>query len=525
MLSVFLADDEPVILRGLSRLVDWNRFGLQIIGEARDGNELLQAIMENNPDIVITDISMPGIDGIQVLMRLKELKRMTKVIFISAYRDFAYAKDALTYGAVEYLIKPVDRKKLESILERTVSDIQTVSRMITSDSKLRLYEDRQKRLDLMEGLSKWLEHKQAPLHSAIIRELGDLGSDVRFTFMLSEIDHSLHPSGSWREGERKLLHFAMQNLVEELIHSEADGWVLLEGDCLYFLVRHSLPADIKHLARQILEQCRSLLKISVSISIGSSVPLEELRRSCEEAEKGMALKFFLGAGCLLTPSDRLDAPLYKGNDCEQLENQLLRELYSPDPIRFDELLGEWLDTVKKITWGNRAYALHLCGSLLVRANREYALGSEELKPEESELAMRLQSQKSFDQLSLTVQGGLRHIRSFIHEGSNGRESEQIRQIKAYIEENYKEINLESIAAKFYMNPYYFSVFFKKHTGQNFKQFVTDIRMTLAVKLLVHSDCLLYEIAEQVGYQNARQFSEMFKKKFGMLPNEYRQQIK
>ncbi|MNC80583.1 HTH-type transcriptional activator Btr [compost metagenome] len=76
-----------------------------------------------------------------------------------------------------------------------------------------------------------------------------------------------------------------------------------------------------------------------------------------------------------------------------------------------------------------------------------------------------------------------------------------------------------------MNPYYFSVFFKKHTGQNFKQFVTDIRMKLAVKLLVHSDCLLYEIAEQVGYQSARQFSEMFRKNFGMLPNEYRQQFK
>ncbi|MNW33046.1 putative response regulatory protein [compost metagenome] len=525
MLSVLLADDEPVILRGLSRLVDWNRFGLQIIGEARDGNELLEAIMENNPDIVITDISMPGIDGIQVLMRLKEFNKMTKVIFISAYRDFAYAKDALTYGAVEYLIKPVDRKKLESILERTVSDIQTVSRMIASDNKLRLYEDRQKRFDLMEGLSKWLEHKQAPLHPVIIRELGDTSSDIRFTFMVAEIDHSLYPSGSWREGERKLLHFAMQNIAEEFIRSEADMWVLFEGDCIYFLIRHLPAVNIKYRAQQILEHCRSVLKISVSISIGSPVPLEELRRSCEEAEEGMALKFFLGAGSLLTPSRIPDAPLHKGEGCEQLENQLLRELYSPDHLRFEELLGEWLETVKKVAWGNRAYALHLCGSLLVRANREYAWGSEEIKPEESELAMRLQTQTTFDQLSLTVQYGLRRIRSFIHEGSSARESEQIRQMKAYIEENYKVIKLESMASKFYMNPYYFSVFFKKHTGQNFKQFVTDIRMKLAVKLLVHSDCLLYEIAEQVGYQSARQFSEMFRKNFGMLPNEYRQQFK
>ncbi|MBW7476313.1 response regulator [Paenibacillus oenotherae] len=525
MLSVFLADDEPAILRGLPMLVDWKQLGLQIVGEASNGDDLLQAIMEYDPDIVITDISMPGIDGIEVLKRLKELKKRTKVIFISAYRDFSYAKDALSYGAVDYLIKPVDRNKLESVLEQTVTDIQSVSRIMASSSKLRHYEDRHKRLELMDGLSKWLEHKQFPLNPEIIREIRGTRSDMLFTCMVAEIDHSLHPSGSWREGERKLLHYAMQNLTEELIKDAADGWILPEGDYVYLLIRHLPTAMIRNLAEHLRDHYRSVLKISVSMSVGSAVPLEELRRSCVEAEEGMALKFFLGAGSLVTPADKPDVPMHRGEDWKQLENQLLREFYSPHMDRFEELLEDWLEMVKKAAWGNRAYALQLSGSLLIHAIREHAADGEETKQAEAELARRLQSQETFHQMSVMIREDLERIRACLYQGNNGRESEQIRQIKAFIEENYREVDLETIAARFYINPYYFSVFFKKHTGQNFKQYVTNIRMNLAVKLLVHSDCLLYEIAEQVGYQNARQFSEMFKKNYGLLPNEYRQQFK
>jgi two-component system response regulator YesN len=103
---------------------------------------------------------------------------------------------------------------------------------------------------------------------------------------------------------------------------------------------------------------------------------------------------------------------------------------------------------------------------------------------------------------------------------------QLAQVKAYIEEHYDEnITLESMAALVFMNPYYFSRFFKKHVGENFKQYLTDIRMRNALKLLLQTDLMIYEIAEQVGYQNSRQFSDMFKKKYGKLPLEYKQSIR
>lgn len=103
---------------------------------------------------------------------------------------------------------------------------------------------------------------------------------------------------------------------------------------------------------------------------------------------------------------------------------------------------------------------------------------------------------------------------------------QLLQVKAYVEEHYAEnITLESMAAMLYMNPYYFSSFFKKHTGQNFKHYLTEVRMNHARRLLLQSSLMIYEIAEQVGYNNARHFSDMFKKKFGKLPQEYKQSWK
>jgi two-component system response regulator YesN len=110
--------------------------------------------------------------------------------------------------------------------------------------------------------------------------------------------------------------------------------------------------------------------------------------------------------------------------------------------------------------------------------------------------------------------------------AGAKELPQLLQVKAYVEQHYAEnITLESTAALVFMNPYYFSSFFKKHTGQNFKNYITEVRMGHALRLLLQTDLMVYEIAEQVGYNNARHFSDMFKKKFGKLPQEYKHQLK
>ena len=121
MIKMILADDEPVIIRGLQKLVDFNRLGIEIVGEYEDGKAAFDGILTEKPDIALLDIYMPKKTGIEILKELKALGIETKVIFVSGFQDFQYAKDALTYGAVNYLLKPVIREELVETLEKCIT--------------------------------------------------------------------------------------------------------------------------------------------------------------------------------------------------------------------------------------------------------------------------------------------------------------------------------------------------------------------------------------------------------------------
>ena len=123
MFTVILADDEPMILRGLERLIDWKTLEIEIIGTATDGNEALNLVKKLKPDILISDINMPELSGIELLKVLKDEERPPKVIFISGYQEFEYARDALKYGAIDYLVKPVNEKQLTLVLESIIKKI------------------------------------------------------------------------------------------------------------------------------------------------------------------------------------------------------------------------------------------------------------------------------------------------------------------------------------------------------------------------------------------------------------------
>lgn len=125
--SVVLADDEPLILKGLTKLIPWDSLHMEIAGYAYDGKELLEAIHTLKPDIVISDISMPHLSGIDIIKEVKRLQLPVKIIFISAYQEFSYARDTVAFGAVDYLVKPVKKAELEQVVAKAVSQIWSES--------------------------------------------------------------------------------------------------------------------------------------------------------------------------------------------------------------------------------------------------------------------------------------------------------------------------------------------------------------------------------------------------------------
>lgn len=522
-LTVFLADDERVILRGLKKLIDWEALGLELAGEAIRGDELLQAVLERAPDIVIADISMPGMTGIEVLKRLAELGKQTKVIFISAYREFSYAQAALTYGAVDYVIKPVDRRKLEQILLRTAHAIRETAKVEDRFLRLEQYEQKYQRQAYVDFLERLLDEKRMPRDGELEEVLRRSNPEARYSVAVIHVDHSAKHEGSWHEGERKLINFAIHNIASELLPAGYTGWAIPNRPQFTLVTSHPPEADMLALAAEIQQSIGLYIKVSATIGLGHPVLLENLPQSSEQAAAYVAQRFFAGTGRLiaepLPPASALPEPGAR----EKAEKLFLKALAAGQEEAAAECLGEWLEIVRAQAWGNREYALTLCASLLSMAARELSSPGLWLEEEaERRFVHSLHEAETWEEAEAAMRNALEELVRKHPLRGGLKEAAVISQVKAYIDGNYREeLSLETMAARFYMNPSYFSTFFKKHTGTNFKQYVTDIRMKTALHLLQHSDAMLYEIADKVGYNSARQFSELFRKHYGVLPNAFR----
>jgi two-component system response regulator YesN len=523
MLKVLLADDEPVIVRGLAKLIPWDKYGLSIVGEAGTGEELLQAILDHAPDIVISDIAMPGLSGIDVLKKLKELGKPTKVIFISAYQEFAYARDAVSYGAVDYLVKPIDRIKLEEVLRGTAELIRKTTEQQTKQSRLLAYEKQLKSREIEELFDRLTDGER--IAPEVADELRESEAKARFSVVAVTQDafHS-HP-GSWGEGEWKLLQFSLHNVMEEVVRSFCQGWVFAKQERLVAVLKHPEAVRAEEVAAHIHSSITGYLKASATVGVGLPGPLEDVAESYRQALAALKIKFFAGTNRTFMYSALPPAPAYDGAAVETLEKELAEALIAAQGDTLYELLDELLASIRSAAWGNREYAVNLGYAAVLALYREIAAAGMPVAMNadaQRRLGERLNGCETFAEVGQIMKEELFAAETAVKGHAGSKERKQILQVKSYIEEHYaEEINLERIAAFVFMNPNYFSSLFKKHTGQNFKQYLTEVRMKHALRLLQQSDLMVYEVAEQVGYNNARQFSDMFKKRFGKLPNEYR----
>jgi two-component system response regulator YesN len=408
MIKLLLADDEPVIVRGLKKLIDWNQLGIEVIGEAFGGKQAERMIFDFKPSIVISDICMPELSGIEILKMIRENGLNTKVIFLSGYRDFNYARDAVTLGAIDYLLKPIDKDHLEgavrkaiAALDRELEDIRLRSKLSTLETEAR-DAAADKYLDRLE-----LDRVVPEDIRRIFASYGMDGENGYFTFLSIGINDLIQKNDVLSEQEMRLIRFSVFNQIAHWIGRDR-GIVFHMGDRICAVLRDDGPdtgaEHSKTVAEGIRRHINSSLHIGITVGIG--------------------------------------------------------------------------DTVQGVRQIQKSHA-----------------GS-----------MKMLDEKA---LSKGVASG----------------ASDIRKVKDYIEKHYMEnITLDTVAGIACMNAYYFSSFFKKHTGENFKDFLTRLRMEKALQLLLNTDMKTYEIAEQVGFNDARHFSGMFRKYYGKNPLEYKNSL-
>lgn len=526
--TVVLADDEPLILKGLSKLIAWEEHGVSIIGFAYDGKELLDLIEERKPDIVISDISMPHLTGIDIIKEVKRRSLPCKVIFISAYQEFAYARDAISYGAVDYLVKPVRKSDLEAVVAKTISLIREENEEDRLRSKLDHLE-RKNRDGEMGGWLEQLAEGTLSEQSEGYRYLRQKLKGPLHAVGVVRIDPAGNDNGRWPAETQKLVEFAILNIVHESMETCGPGYSFVRAGSYVFAVSCEEPGLPAQLAETIKHNVMNFLKLKVSVGVGEPVrSLSQLVISREQAELALSMTYFAGLNRVIQYR-KLEPRKDREKELFALESEIIRALTGGSWEDARSKMRTLLQVVESAAIGNRQLAVSTCFSALLHIVQEVKKAEVPMSDwgfDIQHLQNRLGQYETYGALCDGVYDMLQELFDRIGDYPAGKEQKLIARVVQYIDEHYMDdISLESVAAIAFMNPYYFSSFFKKQMKRNFKQYVTDLRMEQAMQLLKHTDMMVYEIAEKVGYNNARHFSDMFKKQTGKLPQEYKNALR
>ena len=505
MYRMILADDEVVITRGLKLLLDWDSLGIQITAVCQDGEKAMKAILQEKPDIAILDISMPGLDGIQILKNIHDLQLPTKVILLSGFQDFSYARNALSFGAVDYLLKPVIKDELLAAVSKALGAPQVPGR-----APARMEEN---------GMAD---------KDGCGRGNGDENPDVSGGLSLPALAAWL-PDRTVGVQEQKLMEFVYfgnlrqaADASKDLLHFTQDGDVML---VLKDVDRKQARNRLTALGE---EAGRGLQGRPVFLAGKPMKSLQDLAAAWKECRDRKSVLYFLGQS-----DDAVIFPETGEKDygsalegLSRLRERMIADLLAVREAEFNRDYEQFARALVRASAGKKEDACYyFCSTVRTVEERLRELNISGLSPDTKELMERARSFSDFEGLRAYFREFLTGYFTRIREGIGEAGKKNIRSIREYIDRHYREnLTLEVMAKEFFMNPYYFSSYFKKQTGINFKEYLGYVRIQHAISLLLTTDMKTYEIAAEVGFSDARSFSDAFVKKYGETPSVYKKRI-
>ncbi len=543
MIRMIIADDEYIVRDGLKNIIPWEDYGIEVAGEAVDGQEALELCLELKPDVLLTDIRMPIMDGLEVAMELKEMGKDIKIIIVSGVQDFEYAKTALSINAVGYILKPVKIPELEQTVKKVVEGID---------------QERRKKLEL-QNLQKQLHVNLPAIREKFVRSwvtgmyrredeiaasldyLGiPLKADESMLAAVLQIDEYFKASKDLSENDKQLLFFSISNILEEIIGSHGAGACSCINDNEFVIIFNEKTLESgKHLAicNEFILSINKYLKIDVSVGVGRSVAqVLHLSASYKDALMALQHSFYTGKNSLLDINDIIHVSgndsgrkdLFYPNLYEQ-ENRIINSmrLGNIDDVGkdTDELFAE-LSRLKGCLPSD--YVQNICLEMFHGASRalyELKEDIDQIIPNRPELMNAIYKTGNIFDMQNMLKTTFVEIASHFAKKYTQKNTKIIEKIKEIIEERYSEnIGTTSISDEIYLSPNYISLIFKQETGMTITEYITRVRMENAKKLLSSSAMKVLEVAEKVGFENAHYFSTVFRKYTGIHPQKFRTNI-
>lgn len=526
--TVIIADDEQLICELLKSLINWEELRLELIGEVYNGFELYQEILDKHPDIVVTDISMPQMDGIELIGRIRKEGIPCHFVIVSGYRQFEYAHNALKYDVEDYILKPVDSAELNAALKKLVQKTEDVRNY--SKEKKASEEDKKllKRFFMNNGLQE-INQKKLPL-SGIEEEYGVHFEEGLFRMIYIKSDFL-----EWEEDyvedslsiQNKFFDTFQNSFGEECFCILSDQ----QSDLLRIGINYPKENEnrIRDILKEYFEHIRNFADLfkgyQLTIGVGNSyTEAYYLAKSAKEAEGAVGSRIVMGCDRILYWKN-LNQPEIFLTEIEKKNflREIAREFELLETTRFEDSIRDLFHAVH-----DQFSIVPLMDLLMEILETFLYVEQKQFDKQINEDYIRKQylygihSAVSLMSLQKAVVRPIHEALEKIIDYVDQQNKKPIRTAYLYVEENYsKPIRLEDVAEQVELNPVYFSNVFKKETGQNFTDYLTDYRLKMAKELLQNTNDSINEIAEKVGYQDTRYFSKLFKKNVGIKPSEYR----
>lgn len=509
MHKLLIVDDEPLMREGLKHIISWEEFGFTLIGECDNGDDGLDTILAKKPDLVIIDIKMPGKHGIEVIDEARKQGFDGKVIILTGFSNFNYAKSAIRLNVDEYLLKPLDENELSQTVRRIAADLSKKAAEVPLSADIPAQSSQQLVMDLILGTHRGVL-SQNILHAH------NLNASVYRVAVLCA------PSPEEPPAEHILGVERLKNALEQ-VHNLS---VLSFDRKILLLARGQRTCDTlcTSIERCLKEQPASLRLEDAFAGVGRRVTLpEEITLSYDDALKVLKRQFFCAGKavvCWEDIQDELHSGELKTPDIYAYIDKLYAAIEVGNSERIQTLLGDLEQEFRATDLAPeaiRAILVNLHTMLKERLLTEYP-DSRECIPEDTEVVHSLFKRTSLNSVMAYLALSFCGISAFINSVSC---ENVLKRMQNYILKNYaSDLKLEKLAEIFGYNSAYLGKLFKSGTGESFNQYLDGVRIERAKEFLSQNNLMVYQIAEKLGYKNINYFYLKFKKITGMSPREY-----
>ena len=522
--KIIIVDDEEEIRLGVIKKINWEEHGFTVVGDAENGQEALEMAEKLHPDVIMTDIKMPFMDGLELGKRIVDLMPSTKIIIFSGSDDLEYAHQAIKMNVAEYVLKPINSielievlKRLREKLDKEYDDKRNIEKLqkhfLESIPVIR----EQFLIGALEGRitkDQWKENEKK------------LGLDFISNYICVAV---INIDGLSMDQDSGLVSISIKNMVDETMGNYCNFISFPYLDKIVVLSSFYEKDNITNVIKGLDTVCKffeCVFGSTISVGLGRILDdISDIRVSYNTAQSALNYRLILGNGKTIYIDDVEPDNSVQLQFDDQDEIKFLNSIKLSNEEDIKEVVENIFVKIQDSFVPLEKYRIYLMEVLtaMLKLTQSYSIEISSIFGENFNLYMYLEQFSSIEEIKDWFKEKSLYLNEIIKKERVNSSKILVEKAKEYIKNNYSdcEMSVEKLCSNLHVSPTYFSTIFKKETDMSFVNYLTNIRLEEAVKLLNTTDDKTYIIATKVGYQEANYFSYVFKKKFGISPSRYR----